>query len=138
MTTLLMTLLAILAFMAICFTIAVFAVKTGKSILAYAGAGCWILIAVIAYTSHITMWDVYYGLFMFAAVMTFTCAILPVLVKEKEEITEEDIPEEDRQIVADIQASEADRDRYDRLYGRRKRHNKSSKRLARFAKTGRT
>lgn len=116
--------------------IAAFALSSGRKLLAFASAGAWALLGVYSYTKSASLWDVYYSLFWLAMAMTFACALIPAVLREKkEEPAVEDTDEYgDKDLLADLEASEKDRERFDKLFGPR-RH-RPRRRLSRFAKTG--
>lgn len=128
-----MTLIAFIV-LAMGLTIATFALKSGRGILAFASAGAWVLLGVYSYTRYDTLWDIYYALFWLSMGMTIACALIPAILREKKEIepTIDDF-EEDRDLMADIETGEKDRARMDRLFGPR-RHR--PRKLSRFARTG--
>jgi len=131
-----MILIAFIA-LALGLTIATFALKSGRAILAFAGAGAWMLLGVYSYTRFTTLWDIYYALFWLSMGMVFACVLVPAILREKkeEDISVEDIDEYgDRDLLADIEAGEKDKERLDKLFGSRRRPPR--RRLSRFARTG--
>ena len=84
-----MTLLAILAFMTTCFTIATYVFK--KPVLAFAGAGGWVIFGVYSYTMSVAAWDIYYGIFFLAMGMVIVCVLEPILMRQKKDELSEDV-----------------------------------------------
>ena len=76
-----MVLLAILAMMALVMTIATYVLK--KPVLAFAGAGFWLLFGVYCYVLSVVAWDIYYGLFVLSAGMLIVCVLEPILMRQK-------------------------------------------------------
>ena len=131
-----MILIAFIA-LALGLTISTFALKSGRAILAFASAGGWVLLGVYSYTRFVALWDIYYALFWLSMGMVFACVLVPVVLREKkeEDISVEDIDEYgDKDLLADIEAGEKDKERLDRLFGTRTRQ--PHRRLSRFARIG--
>ena len=76
-----MTLLAILATIAIIFTIATYVLK--KPVLAFAGGGFWMLCGAHCYTLSVVAWDIYYGMFVLSIGMLLVCVLEPILMRQK-------------------------------------------------------
>lgn len=66
-------------------TIAALAIKTGRGILAFLGAGGWILFGVHCYTLSTATWDIYYSVFWLSMGMVFVSSLMPALLREKAE-----------------------------------------------------
>ena len=114
-------------------TIATFALKSGRMIMAFVSAGAWALMGIYCYTLSIQTWDIYYSIFWLSMGMTLVCSLIPTLLREKKEndigIEDED---DDAELMADIESHEKDREKYDRLFGR----SKHRKRKNFYARTG--
>ena len=78
-------LLAILGFLALSLFIATFAVPQGRTILAFASAGGWMLLGIYSYTKFVTLWDIYYSLFWLSMGLVFVCVLIPVILRENAE-----------------------------------------------------
>lgn len=118
-----MTLIAFVL-LALGLMIATFALKSGRRILAFATAGAWMVLGAYCYTKYVTLWDVYYALFWLSAGMVIVCALIPVILRErKEDVAEEDYGD-DRELIEDIKAGEADEARMDRIFGKRRKPKK--------------
>lgn len=123
-------------------TIATFALQSGRRILCWVSAGSWLLLGIYSYTKYVTVWDIYYALFMLSMIMVLVCALVQAVLREKKEAEPdmlEGFDESDRPLAEDIMKTEKDRDNYNRLFGRRKIGDKTLrvKRPRYFAKTGR-
>jgi hypothetical protein len=124
-------------FLALVPTIAAFALKSGRWILAVVASGGWALLGVFNYTQSSELWDIYYSLFWLSMGMTIVCILVPTLLREKKEADIdplEGVDEEDKPLIADYQADNKDRKRVDMLMGRKRRRPRP--RLSSFAKTG--
>lgn len=109
-------------FLGIVSLIAALALKSGRMILCFLSAGAWLLLAIYGYVNSDALWDIYYGLFLLASIMTFACALLPAILKEKpEEETSADDYGEDTQLMGDIKAAEEDREKFNRIFGKRRK-----------------
>jgi Ca2+/Na+ antiporter len=125
----------VMACLAVVCTIATFALQSGRRILSFVAAGFWVITGVSAYTTSVKLWDIYYALFWLCMAMVIVCALIPSVLKEKQEESDQDIDqldEADRPLYEDIKKSQKDKDNYDMLFGKRKVHKKTSH----FAKTG--
>lgn len=117
-----MTLIAFVM-LALGFTIATFILQSGRTILAFASAGGWIVLAVYSYTRSTATWDIYYALFWLGCGLAFALVLVPAVLREKKEkdISVEDVDEYgDKELLADIEASERDKKRLDKLFGTRR------------------
>ena len=129
--------LIIAVFLAGIFTVATFALKTGRAILAFAACGAWVLLGVDAYDSSTTTWDAYYGLFWLSMGMVFVCALVPALLREKKEEDINPLDEfdgEDRDFMEADETNNKDEARLDRLMGGSRRRRRVG--MSTFAKTG--
>lgn len=125
-----MLLLGILAGLALIPLIASFALKSGRKILCWVSAGGWILLSAYSYTRYETLWDVYYSLFLFAGIMVMACAFLPLIFKEKKEddlsVDElEGFSKDEKMLYKELQAEDAERKKFDKLFPRRPRRKKA-------------
>lgn len=128
------TTMYLLAFivLALGLTIGTFVLKTGRRILAFASAGAWIVLSAFSYVRSEQAWDVYYALFMFAAIMTFAMALVPAVLREKKEIeiTAEEADEQrnmklfnkdEQMLYQDMLRDKRERQKDELLFGRRKK-----------------
>lgn len=120
-----MTLMALLLF-AVSTTIATFAIKSGRRIVSFLAAGAWMLNGVYCYGVSSAVWDVYYALFWLSMGMVFVCVLIPSVLKEKTEndIFADDVDRYDRPLYEAMEADKKDRERMDRLFGKRRRRTK--------------
>jgi len=118
-------------------TIGAFALKSGRQILGFVAAGAWLLLGIWSYTQSTATWDINYALFWLSMGMVIACSLVAVILKEKKEEEAEEATEDwgdDQELMDDLKTDEQDRERLDRLFGRRKR--KKHPRMSSFAKTG--
>lgn len=126
-----------LILLALGLTISTFALKSGRTILAFASAGAWVILGVYSYTQSTATWDIYYALFWLSMGMVLVCVLVPAVLREKkeEDISADDIDEYgDKDLMADMETNRKDKERFDKLSGSRKQ--RPRKRLSRFARTG--
>jgi hypothetical protein len=130
--------LGVFATLALGLTIAALALKSGRSILGFAGAGAWLLLGVYAYTNSTALWDIYYALFWLSIGMVIACSLVASILKEQKEIEGDIYPEElhpeDRELYDEMQSRNRERRRLEILYGKPSKH--KSKSNSNFAETG--
>jgi len=129
-----MTLLAILAFMTTCFTIATYVFK--KPVLAFAGAGGWVIFGVYSYTMSVAAWDIYYGIFFLAMGMVIVCVLEPILMRQKkDELSDEIYDNADK--YSDRQGKFREKlDKFKTLSSSDIKRRRAAKRLKKFNRTG--
>jgi len=71
---------AILVVLALTFTIASYIFK--KGLLAFAGAGAWMIAAIQAFSMSLATWDVYFSLAFLFIGLTIACFFAPLAYKE--------------------------------------------------------
>jgi hypothetical protein len=112
-----------------------------NKILAFGGAGAWMVLGGYAYTRFTTAWDVYYGLFFLCMALVIVCSLEPVLMREKPEPE----VEEDRYDRLGKKMAKYDErmSKLDKIFGMSKEEarakaqaNTQKKKLARFSATG--
>lgn len=133
-----MLVLMLFGFLGLGLTISFFWKHMGM--LAYGAAGMWALLGFNAFqlsasTNPTEITDTYMALFWLSVIFAVGCALLPAIMRPKPEPQADDI-DEDRELMADIEASERDRERMDKLFntGRKRRPRRSK--MSKFARTG--
>ena len=104
-----------------------------KGMLAFAGAGAWMITGIYCYTRAIAMWDVYYSLFWLFMGLTIASAFSPLAYRETTPKSEEPEDEDAEEIRKEYEEAQKERDKYAFLYS--SRHHKRKK-LSKFARTG--
>jgi sugar phosphate permease len=88
-----MSLLAILAFLALVGMVAAFAIR--KAAIAFASGAVWLLAGLQARSFSIYpltgTWDIYYGLFMVCCGLVLLCVLEPAIMRQKKEDVKDDI-----------------------------------------------
>ena len=108
-----------LIFLALVFTIASYVFK--KGMLAFAGAGAWIITAIYCFIESTEAWDVYFSLAFLFIGLTIACFFSPLAWRETTiagEITEDPHVAEMR---ADMAEFNRERNQYSFLHSKRPR-----------------
>jgi len=131
-------LLGIFGFLAVGSMVAGLAIKTGRSLMFVVGAGIWLLLGVYSYTLYKDAWDIYYALFFFSMFMVPICIFMPMAIARLNRPSPEiDVDNwgKDEPLRQAIEAEEQDRERTDRILGKRSKKSNKRKR-SKFEDTG--
>jgi len=116
---------AILVVLALTFTISSHIFK--KGVLAFAGAGAWMIAAIQAFSMSLATWDIYFSLAFLFIGLTIACFFSPLAWRETASGNETSEDPDIADLRTEMEAFNRERNQYNFL-----RNNKRSKRRTRW------